>query len=153
MIHINLPRHRRSTSWELLITMILMANFTVYRRTSAIISKKERSIPLKLAVTIFTFPSLVLGVHLSFYTFISAHRTLIVRELKGLQDIISVTNVKYTMSDMGWAFPEGDECPDAQSDPLYGAKYIRDIYLRAGKDCRDLISRRVIAVLVPGNDE
>jgi glutathionyl-hydroquinone reductase len=53
--------------------------------------------------------------------------------LKGLQDIISITNVHYTFSDLGWKFAEGDECSGAEVDPLYGAKYVRDIYLRANE--------------------
>jgi glutathionyl-hydroquinone reductase len=61
-----------------------------------------------------------------------AHRTLIVRNLKGLQDVISVMVVHPTMDDIGWVFPETvDEFPGAQPDTLYGAKLIRDIYLRA----------------------
>ena len=63
-----------------------------------------------------------------------AHRTLIVREMKGLQDIISVTVLYYTTTDIGWRFAEVDECDGAQPDPLYNAKYIRDIYLRTDKD-------------------
>ena len=54
--------------------------------------------------------------------------------MKGLQDIISVTIVHYTFLDVGWKFPEADECPAAEPDPLYGAKFMRDIYLRADKD-------------------
>jgi len=73
--------------------------------------------------------SLVLSVDL-----ILAHRTLIVRQLKRLQDIISVTYVHYTMSEIGWKFAEGDECPGAEPDPLYHATYMCDIYLRADKD-------------------
>ena len=65
----------------------------------------------------------------------AAHRTLIVRELKGLQDIISVTTVHPTMSDVGWVFPnEVDEFPNSQPDKLYNAKYVRDLYLRADEN-------------------
>ena len=65
---------------------------------------------------------------------ILAHRTLIARQLKGLQDIISVSNVHYTFSDLGWKFPKGDECPGAEPDPLYHSEYMRDIYFRANKN-------------------
>ncbi len=57
-----------------------------------------------------------------------AHRTLITRALRGLDDVISITAVDPKMSDEGWSF-SGDE-----PDPLFGSKYLRDIYLRAKSD-------------------
>jgi len=60
---------------------------------------------------------------------------MIVRELKGLQDIIGTTVVHYHLTENGWKFPETeDECPGAQPDPLYGAKFLREIYFRAQPD-------------------
>ncbi|KAJ1528241.1 S-glutathionyl-(chloro)hydroquinone reductase, partial [Nowakowskiella sp. JEL0078] len=58
-----------------------------------------------------------------------AHRTLIVRSLKGLQSIISVSVVDYLMGPNGWKF--SPEIPDATNDPLNGAEYIREIYFKA----------------------
>ena len=60
---------------------------------------------------------------------------MIVRELKGLQDIIGKTVVHYHLTEKGWKFPEtDDECPGAQPDPLYHAKFLREIYFRAQPD-------------------
>ncbi|MDH3232312.1 MAG: glutathione S-transferase family protein [Alphaproteobacteria bacterium] len=56
-----------------------------------------------------------------------AHRTLIVRELKGLTDVIDVSIVHPFMGKMGWSFEKDG---DAQGDPLFGAKYIHEIYIR-----------------------
>ncbi|EKV32630.1 Glutathione S-transferase, omega [Caenispirillum salinarum AK4] len=53
-----------------------------------------------------------------------AHRTLIFRALKGLEEAISVSVVDPLMLDNGWEFGEG-------GDPLYGLSYLREIYTRA----------------------
>jgi glutathionyl-hydroquinone reductase len=54
---------------------------------------------------------------------------LIVRELKGLQDIIGKTVVHYHMGENGWKFVESkDELEGSEPEPFYGAKYIKDIY-------------------------
>ena len=57
-----------------------------------------------------------------------ASRALIVRKLKGLQDILPVTVVNPTLTDQGWAF--GDY-PGADDDPLFSARYMHEIYTRA----------------------
>lgn len=54
-----------------------------------------------------------------------AHRTLITRSLRGLEQAISVSIVDPHMGDDGWAFR------DADPDPIGGAKLLRDVYLRA----------------------
>ncbi|MDB4937359.1 MAG: Glutathione S-transferase, omega [Labilithrix sp.] len=54
-----------------------------------------------------------------------AHRTLIVRALRGLESAIDVTVVDPKMSDDGWSF-----APD-EPDPILGAKFLRDVYARA----------------------
>jgi glutathionyl-hydroquinone reductase len=52
-----------------------------------------------------------------------------------LQDIISKTAVHYHMQDKGWKFVETEgEIEGSSPDPLYGAKYLREIYFRAQPD-------------------
>ncbi|TCD64105.1 S-glutathionyl-(chloro)hydroquinone reductase [Steccherinum ochraceum] len=62
-----------------------------------------------------------------------AHRTLIMRQLKGLQDFIDVTVVSPRMGSNGWPFasPEGDSFPGAQPDPLFNSNHVKELYLRA----------------------
>lgn len=58
-----------------------------------------------------------------------AHRSLIFRELKLLQDIITVSVVSPNMLDDGWSFQHDfDTLPD---DPLFESEYLREIYLKA----------------------
>ncbi|RKP18318.1 hypothetical protein ROZALSC1DRAFT_29974 [Rozella allomycis CSF55] len=54
-----------------------------------------------------------------------AHRALIARKLKGLEDCIGLSIVDYLMSD------QETETPGCIPDPLYGSKYLKDLYLRA----------------------
>lgn len=65
-----------------------------------------------------------------------AHRVNIVRHLKGLQDIIPITIVKpYPKgNDQGWpgwpfALTTG-EYPGSEPDPLFGSKYLHEIYFK-----------------------
>jgi len=55
-----------------------------------------------------------------------AHRTMIVRSLRGLTDAIGLTIVDPKMSDDGWGFGGGGE-----TDPLFDTKLLRDLYVRA----------------------
>jgi glutathionyl-hydroquinone reductase len=57
-----------------------------------------------------------------------AHRTLIMREIKGLQDIVSVAIVDPIMSDKGWVF---SDAPGSIPDSVNHAKYLQEIYLKA----------------------
>jgi len=59
-----------------------------------------------------------------------AHRTLIVRKLKGLDDYIGVTVVSPRMGTKGWPFATADEFPGAGKDPYNDAQHIKDIYLK-----------------------
>ncbi|KAG6839757.1 hypothetical protein C0991_011912 [Blastosporella zonata] len=65
-----------------------------------------------------------------------ATRTLIVRKLKGLEDIIRempipVTVVSPRMGSQGWPFANVDPFPAADSDPLYAAEHVKDLYMKA----------------------
>lgn len=60
-----------------------------------------------------------------------AHRTLIFRALKGLEEIVSLSIVDHFMGDDGWTFRKRD---GATGDTLHGADFLRDIYLRAASD-------------------
>ncbi|ANB15705.1 Ecm4p [Sugiyamaella lignohabitans] len=55
-----------------------------------------------------------------------AHRTLITRKLKGLEDIISVTVVDWLLGDKGWKF--------TTPEPLNGANYLSEVYYKAEPD-------------------
>lgn len=57
-----------------------------------------------------------------------AHRTLILRTLKGLEAMVSVSVVNSFMGEHGWTFaPE----PGATGDTLYGLDYLYQLYLQA----------------------
>lgn len=58
-----------------------------------------------------------------------AHRTLIFRKLKGLDDHIGVSVVHPDMLDDGWTFDI--DFDGATGDRLFGLDFLRDVYLRA----------------------
>src|SRR5690606_6406677 len=57
-----------------------------------------------------------------------AHRTLIFRALKKLEDAISVAVVDYLMAEEGWTF---NGSTGSTGDELYGSKRLYEIYTRA----------------------
>jgi len=57
-----------------------------------------------------------------------AHRTLIYRKLKGLEDIISVSVVEYGMHENGWEFSTG------LPDHLFGYEYLHQVYTQADSE-------------------
>ncbi len=57
-----------------------------------------------------------------------AHRTLIMRALKGLEDMIGLSIVHWHMADNGWELREG---PGTLPDTVNGARYLREVYVKA----------------------
>jgi putative glutathione S-transferase len=60
-----------------------------------------------------------------------AHRTLIFRKLKRLEDMVSLSVVHWLLADRGWTFDEGR---GVIPDPLFGAKALSEFYVRARPD-------------------
>jgi putative glutathione S-transferase len=57
-----------------------------------------------------------------------AHRTLIFRALKGLEDLIGVSVTHWLMAENGWTFAEG---PGVVPDTVNGARFLHQIYTKA----------------------
>jgi putative glutathione S-transferase len=55
-----------------------------------------------------------------------AHRTLIMRKLKGLEDFISLSVTHWYMGENGWTF---DDAPGVIPDPIHNARTLYQIYL------------------------
>jgi putative glutathione S-transferase len=57
-----------------------------------------------------------------------AHRTLVMRALKGLQGLIPVSVTHWLMAENGWTFSHGD---GVVADPVYNSLYLHELYSRA----------------------
>jgi glutathionyl-hydroquinone reductase len=57
-----------------------------------------------------------------------AHRTLIGRALKGLEDIIPISVTHWLVADQGWTFSPGE---GVIPDMLFNSRYLHEIYTRA----------------------
>lgn len=57
-----------------------------------------------------------------------AHRTMITRQLKGLDRLIAVSVTHWFMAENGWTFAPG---PDVVSDPINNAEFVYEIYRAA----------------------
>ncbi|MFC4350600.1 glutathione S-transferase family protein [Fodinicurvata halophila] len=60
-----------------------------------------------------------------------AHRVLIFRKLKKLEELLPVSIVHWYMGENGWEFREED---GATGDPLFGYDYLHQLYTRAKPD-------------------
>jgi glutathionyl-hydroquinone reductase len=60
-----------------------------------------------------------------------AHRTLIFRRLKGLEDMISFSVVHWLLGERGWTFDPG---PGVIPDPIFRAKRLSEFYVKARPD-------------------
>ncbi|HYE51327.1 MAG TPA: glutathione S-transferase family protein [Azospirillaceae bacterium] len=57
-----------------------------------------------------------------------AHRTLVMRALKGLEGMVGVSVVHWRMRDQGWTFEEG---PGVVPDTVNGSRVLHQLYTRA----------------------
>jgi putative glutathione S-transferase len=71
-----------------------------------------------------------------------AHRTLIFRAIKGLEDLISVSVVSPHMRDDGWTFRA--DFPGVTEDHVHGAEFLRDVYLAARPDASGRVTVPVL---------
>lgn len=70
-----------------------------------------------------------------------AHRTLIFRKLKGLEDIISFSVVHPLMPAESWVFGEH---PGATEEHLFGFKYMYQVYQKADRNFNRLVTVPVL---------
>lgn len=71
-----------------------------------------------------------------------AHRTLIFRSLKGLEEHIDVSVVHPEMLKDGWELK--DDFPGATGDRQFGLKYLREVYLKAKPDASGRVTVPVL---------
>lgn len=56
-----------------------------------------------------------------------AHRTVVTRALKGLEEVIDVAVVDWFLGEGGWKFTSPEECPGSTVDHVNGKKWMREI--------------------------
>ena len=66
-----------------------------------------------------------------------AHRTLITRAIKGLAPFVDVAVTHWALADDGWTFTPGE---GVTSDPLFGAMFLRDVYVAVKPDVTGRVS-------------
>ena len=71
-----------------------------------------------------------------------AHRALIFRKLKKLEDMISVSVVHPFMDNLGWDF--SDDFPAATGDILYNYNHMHEIYTKAQPDYSGIVTVPVL---------
>ena len=70
-----------------------------------------------------------------------AHRALIFRVLKGLEEMIPVSIVHWFMGENGWTFKPGD---GSTPDPIHGAEFLHQVYTAALSDYSGRVTVPVI---------
>ena len=70
-----------------------------------------------------------------------AHRTIIMRRLKGLEDIIGMTVVDPVRDERGWAFRDG---PGHSRDPVNGFEFLSEAYLATDPNYRGRVTVPVL---------
>ena len=70
-----------------------------------------------------------------------AHRTLIMRVLKGLEQIIPVSVTHWLMGEQGWTFAQGE---GVVPDPLFNSRYLHELYTRADPEYTGRVSVPVL---------
>lgn len=60
-----------------------------------------------------------------------AHRTLVMRALKGLEEIVPISVTHWLMGEQGWTFAPGD---GVIPDPLYNSRFMHELYTRADNE-------------------
>ncbi|RWX74683.1 glutathione S-transferase family protein [Neorhizobium lilium] len=76
-----------------------------------------------------------------------AHRTLIMRNLKGLEDLIGVSVVHWLMGEDGWTFASG---PGVIPDTVNGAEFLHEIYTMSDPACTTRVTVPVLWDKVSG---
>jgi putative glutathione S-transferase len=69
-----------------------------------------------------------------------AHRTIITRHLKGLQNVVDLIEVAGKTKGVGWTYAS----PGPEEDPLYGFKSLRELYEKAEPGYAGIISVPVL---------
>ena len=70
-----------------------------------------------------------------------AHRTVLLRQLKGLEDAISLSIVDPFMGSGGWVF---SDAPGAIPDNINGTSYLREVYTKADPDYTGRVTTPVL---------
>ena len=66
-----------------------------------------------------------------------AHRTLILRKLKGLEPLVGLSAVHWHMGEDGWTFEDG---PGVIADTVNGATFAHQLYTQADPECTTRVS-------------
>ena len=70
-----------------------------------------------------------------------AHRTIIVRRLKQLEDVVGMTVVDPIRDDRGWAFQHG---PGHTTDPINGFQFLSEAYIATNPDFQSRVTVPVL---------